>query len=113
MWARLANIALGIWLMFAPAVLDYGAPAATSDRVVGPLTAMFACIAVWEVTRMLRWLNLPLGIWLVAAPLFLDYPAAATWNSVVVGGCCAALALVRGPIRHRIGGGWRALLGGA
>jgi hypothetical protein len=61
---------------------------------------------------MLRWLNLPLGVWLLAAPLFLDYPAAAAWNSVVVGGCCGALALVRGSLRHQIGGGWRALFGG-
>ena len=113
MWPRLVNIALGVWLMFASAILDYGPPAATSDRVAGPLIAMFACIAVWEVTRVLRWLNVLLGIWLMVSPLLLDYSVAATWNSILVGGTCVALALVRGPIRHRIGGGWSAVLHGA
>ena len=41
MWPRLVSIALGAWLMAAPALLDYGDPARTSDRIVGPLSAVW------------------------------------------------------------------------
>ena len=68
MWPRIVNIALGLWLMVAPSVLDYGDPAAANDRIVGPIAAALAVIAVWEATRPLRWVNVVLGLWLVIAP---------------------------------------------
>lgn len=109
MWARIANALLGIWLMAAPAVLGYGPPASTSDRIVGPIAAAMAVIALWQVTRPLRWVNLALGLWLLAAPWLLGYGVAATANSTVVGLLMASLALIRGSVDQRIGGGWSAL----
>lgn len=110
MWARLANTAAGLWLMAAPAVLGYGGPAATNDRIVGPLAATFAVIAIWEVTRGLRWINLALGLWLLAAPWLLGgYPADATANSMAAGALLAVLSLVRGELRKTYGGGWPAV----
>ncbi|WP_026370315.1 SPW repeat domain-containing protein [Kallotenue papyrolyticum] len=110
MWARWVNLALGIWLMAAPAVLDYGPPASINDRIVGPLVAAFATIAMWQVTRGLRWLNLLLALWLLVAPWILGYPIAReVANSLVVGTIMALASGVRGPIKHRVGGGWRAL----
>ena len=109
MWPRLINIALGIWLIAAPAVLGYAAPAAINDRIVGPLIAVFACVAIWQATRSLRWLNAPLGMWLMLAPLILEYPRGALLNSILVGIAVAAVAMVRGNLVHRFGGGWPAI----
>lgn len=110
MWARLANTAVGIWLMAAPAVLGYGGPAATNDRIVGPLAATFAIVAIWETTRALRWLNLALGLWLLAAPWLLGgYAGDAVLNSLAAGALLALFSLVRGEMKQKYGGGWRAL----
>lgn len=109
-WARAATTALGIWLMAAPAVLGYGAPAATNDRIFGPIAAAVAIIAAWDVTRALRWIDLLIGIWPVAAPAVLSYEAIAAVNSALVGAAMALLSFVRGQVRQSFGGGWRALL---
>ena len=110
MWARFANTAVGLWLLAAPAVLGYGGPAANNDRIVGPLAATFAIIAIWEVTRGLRWLNLILGGWLLAAPWLLGgYTAGATTSSMAAGVLLAVFSLVRGKIRQEYGGGWPAV----
>ena len=109
MWPRLINAALGLWLMVAPAVLDYGDPARANDRIAGPLAASVAVIAIWEVARPLRWLNVALGLWLLAAPWLLGYPAVAALNSTAVGLVLGGCALIRGRLQQRVGGGWRAV----
>jgi hypothetical protein len=109
MLARIANISLGVWLMAAPAVLGYADPAETNDRIVGPLVATTAIIAIWEVTRPLRWVNLLLGVWLLVAPWVLDYERIAVTNSILVGVFIAGFALVGGAVKARVGGGWSSL----
>jgi SPW repeat len=109
MWPQLFNTALGIWLMAAPAVLEYGRPASTNDHIIGPLIATFACIAIWESTRSVRWVNLPLGLWLIAAPLILGHPQAAAINSVLCGIAIAVASCLGGAIQQRFAGGWSAL----
>lgn len=110
MWGQMINAGLGIWLMGAPAILSYAEPARTNDHIVGPLVATFATIAVWEVTRPLRWVNLLLGVWLLIAPLALGYgPGASTLNSLAVGAIVAVLAAFPGKIAQRFGGGWSSL----
>ena len=109
MWAQSVNVLLGLWLMAAPAVLGYGGTARMSDRIIGPLAASVALIAVAEVTRPVRWLNVVLGLWLLAAPWLLGAEWTAMVNSTVVGLLLIVLATVRGTVRHRFGGGWTAL----
>jgi hypothetical protein len=109
MWAQLLGALLGVWLMAAPAVLGYGAPAATADRIAGPLAAMFGVVAASEVTRGVRRANLPVGLWLLAAPWVLGYPTPAMLNSIGVGLLLAVLSFVRGTVRERFGGGWTSL----
>lgn len=96
----------GIWLMFAPAVLDYGDPAATSDRMAGPALAAIGFLAGFAITRGVRWLNLATGAWLVAAPFLLAFPTDATINSVLIGLAALALAPWGKPDQSRYGGGW-------
>jgi hypothetical protein len=100
---------LGIWLMAAPAGIGYGRPASTSDHIVGPLVATFACIALWEATRALRWTNLPLGLWLVVAALPLGHPPWGMLNGIVCGTTIAVLSCLGGRTEQRFGGGWASL----
>lgn len=108
MVARLMNVALGLWLMAAPDVLGHDGVAADNDHVCGPLAATFAMIALWEVTRPLRWANVAVGGWLVVASVLLPYPLAGGLNAAGVGLLLAALAFVQGRIRGQYGGGWSA-----
>ncbi|MGE0407442.1 MAG: SPW repeat protein [Candidatus Korobacteraceae bacterium] len=109
MYAQLLSAGIGIWLMAAPAVLHYHGAARTNDRIVGPVIAMFALVAVWEVTRGLRLANLPSAIWLLLAPWILSYGNAETLNSLVAGSAVLALSLVHGETTTRYGGGWSML----
>lgn len=108
-WPRIVSSGLGVWLMVAPAALGYNEPAATVDRIVGPLVASCSFIAAWAVLRGLRWLTLPLGVALILAPWMLGYELIPRWNSMVVGALVIALALPSDRTRERYGGGWSAL----
>jgi hypothetical protein len=108
--AQMTLTVVGLWLMAAPAVLGYGGAAATSDRVAGPVMAAIAFLAVFRITRGLRWLNLPVGAWLVAAPWLLGFPTDATVSSMVCGVMALVLAPIGSPDQSRYGGGWIALL---
>lgn len=110
MWARIVNAALGIWLMASPAVLGYAAPAETNDRIVGPLVATFAIIAISGVTRPLRWVNTAAGAWLLVAPWILGYDTTSTIvNNMLVGVVVIACSLVKGSVEDEFGGGWSSL----
>lgn len=95
--------------MAAPAVLGYAGPASAVHRLVGPVTAGFAFVAVWGFLRALRWMNVPMGALLLLLPWPLGFDPAATFISLVVGLALITLAFVRGPIPERYGGGWAAL----
>lgn len=108
---RLAAVAVGIWLMAAPAVLGYGGSAADNDRTTGPIIGCLAFVAIWPVVRTLRWATLPFGAWLLVAPLVLGYDdGLASVNSVVCGVLTMAAALFGGGVSRSFGGGWRSLV---
>jgi hypothetical protein len=108
--AQIALTITGLWLIAAPSVLDSGDAAATSAHIAGPAMAAVAFLAVFTITRPLRWANLPTGLWLLTAPWVLGFPTEVTINSTL----CGLLALVLAPIgkanQNRYGGGWHALL---
>ena len=110
MWAQVINTMLGVWLMAAPGALRYFGAARDNDHIVGPLIGTFACVAIWQCTRAVRWWNVPLGAWLIVAPWVLRYDAPpAIVNDMVVGAVVIALSCVRGRLDKRFGGGWSAL----
>lgn len=103
-WTLLLSMALGLWLMSAPAVFGTDSPAADSDQLVGALVLTTAAIATAEVIRPVRWLNLLFGAWLLAAPWLLGgYTTGAQWNAAAVGLALIPLSLPRGPVRERYG----------
>ena len=92
LWARRINLALGVWLFFAPWVLRQKLDVARyNDHWVG---LFIAAIAVMAVERpALRFLNLALGAWLVIAPVVFHYRGASWVNDVIVGCGVVAFAL--------------------
>ena len=109
MWSQVTNTGVGIWLMAAPTVFGYGKPAAASDYIVGPLVATFACIAIWEATRGVRWANVLLGAWVLVSPFIFGRPTAGMVNAVVCGLVIVGLACMGGHVQQRFGGGWTVL----
>ncbi len=108
--AQSASALVGVWLMFAPAVLEYSGAPADNDRVVGPIAISVALIAIFEVVRGLRFLNAAAGTWLVLSAFVLPYPAAGIASAVLSGVALTILALPGGRTKNRYGGGWRAVL---
>lgn len=106
---QLPAAALGIWLMAAPSVLGYRGAGADNDRIVGPVVASIALVAMAEAVRGLRLVNLATGAWLVVAAFVLPYPSDGTLNAVAVGAAVAVAALPGGWTHQRYGGGWRSL----
>jgi hypothetical protein len=103
-WTLLLSAALGVWLMFAPAVFGSEGGSADSDHLVGALVVTLAVIAMAEVMRAARFLNVLFGLWLVAAPWLLSGAAAgARWNDGLVGVLLILLSLPRGAVRERYG----------
>lgn len=107
--AQIILVVAGLWLEFAPWVLGYDGAAATSDRIAGPVMAATAFLAVFAITRGLRWVNLATGLWLVAAPWLLGFPLDATISSMICGVLALALAPVGSIDQAQYGGGWMAL----
>lgn len=108
-WPQALSAALGLWLMAAPAILGYAGTDADVHRIVGPVVASLAFVAMWDHVRPLRWANLSLAAALLVAPLVFDFAAVAIANGVAVAVALAALAFVRGDIEGEFGGGWSAL----
>jgi hypothetical protein len=108
--ARLAAVAAGVWLMFAPAVLHYDGVPATNDRIVGPIAASFAFVACWQVVMPLRWATIPFGAWLVVAPLALGFDPVGAWVSSILAGLVVVVtAFVGQDLADRFDGGWRSV----
>jgi uncharacterized membrane protein len=103
-WNLLVSAALGVWLMFAPAVFQTGGGAADSDHLVGALVVTVAVIAIGEVARAARFLNVLFGAWLAVGPWFLVGAAPGSrWNDLLVGVALVFLSLPRGKVRERFG----------
>jgi uncharacterized membrane protein len=99
-----ASLALGVWVMFAPALFGARGAVADSEHLAGALVVTFAAIALAEPLRILRLVNVALGAWIAAAPFLLDGATApGRWSALLVGGAIAALSLRRGPVRERYG----------
>lgn len=103
-WNLLVSAALGLWLMFAPAVLGSTGPAAHSDHLVGALIVTAAVIALADVGRATRFVNVLFGAWIIASPWLLGgATASATWNDLIVGVLVILLCFPRGPVGERYG----------
>jgi uncharacterized membrane protein len=104
--ALVASAALGLWLLFAPAVfgLPMKNPLSDSDHLVGALIVVVAVIAMAEVARPIRLVNALLGFWLLTAPWLLSGGStAARVNDSLIGAAVVLLALPLGSYREHYG----------
>lgn len=103
-WNLLLTVGIGVWLMFAPAVLKHTGTAADSDHLIGALIVTTAVIALSDVGRTIRFLNIILGAWIIASPWLLEGGTPSSkWNAVVVGAFVIALSARRGVVGERYG----------
>ena len=105
-WSLWLSVAIGVWLMFAPAAFGIAIdrPAADSDHLAGAIVIVVAIIALAEVARPARFVNVPIGLWLMVAPWFLSgATTAAQINSAVAGLAVALLSLPLGRLRDHYG----------
>lgn len=101
-WNLPVSALVGLWLMFAPAVLGNADRAADSDHLIGALIITFAVIAMAEVARPARLLNVAFGLWLIVAPwIVAGASPIGRWNDVAAGVLAIALSLRRGPVSER------------
>lgn len=112
MLPSLLSAAIGVWLIAAPGVLDYGGAAAANERIVGPVVASLAVIAAAEAVRGLRWANAVCGLWLLVTPLLLLHGGTPLLVELSAGAALLVLAPLGGRVQGRYGGGWRAVLRG-
>ncbi|HEX6125285.1 MAG TPA: hypothetical protein VFZ23_07910 [Pyrinomonadaceae bacterium] len=96
--------------MASTGVFGTGGAAKANSVICGALAASFSIIAIWEVTRGLRWLNTVIGCWLLIAVFGFDYERSGMVSGFVAGLLMIAMSLVRGTVKQRTGGGWKALL---
>jgi hypothetical protein len=107
---RLVTVLCGIWLMLSPAVLGYGGAAENNDRLIGPIVASFAFVAIWEVARSVRWAVVPFALWMPIAAFVLDYPEGPPQVSAAAAGILAIVTtLPQSGDPSRFGGGWTSL----
>jgi len=101
-WNLLLSAALGLWLMFVPALFGTEGAAADSDHLVGALIVTVSVIVMAEVIRAGRYLNVVFGAWVMAAPWLLTGAArTAMWNDMLAGVVLIAASIPRGPVRER------------
>jgi hypothetical protein len=104
-WNLAIVVALGGWLMAAPAVLNSDGAAAASDQLCGALILTFAAIGFGEASRFARLINVPIGLWVAAAPWVLSGATTMSrWNDVAVGLLVVTLSLRKGRVESRFGG---------
>jgi hypothetical protein len=105
-WGLTLSTALGIWLMFAPAV--FGIPIETSGadlhHLAGALIVVVSVTSMGEPLRMGRYLNIPLGLAVATAIWFVDGGTLASKLSGSVAGLlAAAVSVPKGPKKEAYG----------
>jgi uncharacterized membrane protein len=105
-WLQIIAIALGVWLLVSPAVLPSTGPGAAVARIGGPLAIWVGVLALRGVTRPFRALNVLTGMFLAITPWVVSNTSPLILSTVLVGWALIIIALPRGAVRQRTGGGW-------
>ena len=93
-WQDWAVLALGLWLILSPLILDFGLdgqPASVAVTVnfvlCGVGTILLAASALSVFRHWEEWLNAGLGLWLILSPVLLGFDASrpALWTALTAG----------------------------
>ena len=103
-WNLVLATAVGVWLMFTPAVLGTTGNAAHTDHLFGALIVTMTVIALADVGRATRFLNLLLAAGVIVSPWLLGGATTASkWSDALAGVLVILLSLRRGPVGERYG----------
>ena len=99
LWAHLANIGLGTWLLTAPPLLGLQSPGLVlSDAIAGAALMVFAALALSWRLGWARWVCAAIGAWVMSAPIVFWAPTAAGYlNDTLVGALVLAFAVALPP----------------
>jgi uncharacterized membrane protein len=104
-WWLVACTAIGIWLIFAPAVFGFSeAFPADIHHIGGSLIVAASVIAMGEPVRRLRYLNIPIGLSVAVLPWF--FGSIGPFASILASVCgllVLGLSIPRGPKRECYG----------
>jgi uncharacterized membrane protein len=105
-WNLAVCVALGIWMLIAPVVLQTKGEAETSCYITGALIIAIGMLACAEPARPVRLLGVLCGLWLlIFAPWSLTVTSPSTrLNEVAVGLVVVLCSALRGRIKERYGG---------
>lgn len=110
MWAQIINTILGLWVMIAPGIFDFGPAATDNGHIVGPVIVTFSVTAIWEATRSVRKANYPFAAWLLLAPWILNYSSDfAIISDMLSGVLVIVFSSFRGKVTQSFAGGWSSL----
>lgn len=109
MWAKIANIVLGLGVMVAPAIFKFEKIAANNNHIAGPSVLTFAIISLWEINRNVRFFNVVTGLWLVLSPFILHFASVDRIIDISTGIAIGIFSLFKERLKTRYGGGWRSL----
>jgi hypothetical protein len=109
MIGALLSVALGVWVIAAPDVLNSSELLRVSEHVVGPLVVGLSLASTSPVMRRLRIVNLaPAACLLGVGFITIDVGGGAI-NAIVVAIVLGSLAYIDRERRGHYGGGWRAV----
>lgn len=110
MWGAVLNTILGLWIMAAPGIFQYGPAASDNGHIVGPVIVTFSIVSMWEATRGVRKWNYLTAIWLLIAPWLLGYESnMPIISNMATGVLVIIFARLEGSVEKSYGGGWNAL----
>jgi nucleoside-diphosphate-sugar epimerase/uncharacterized membrane protein len=98
-WAHLFNIALGLWLLVSPVMIDLRSTGlAISDVASGIALMIFAALALSWRLGWARWACAAVGLWVMTAPLVFWAPTASGYlNDTLVGMLAVGFAVLAPP----------------
>lgn len=96
LWAHMANVVFGVWLITSPASFGYQNTAMMwSDIVSGALLVVFGLLSLSPKRFWAPWAACFVGIWLGFAPLTLWAPTAAAYlNDTLIGALVIAFSVL-------------------
>lgn len=104
-WNLIVSLAVGLWFMISPGLLDFNGKLADSNHLVGALIISMSIIAMSEVVRSLRFINTLFGAWLIASVWIFSNPGSTVlWSQIVAGILLIALSFPKGIINDEHGG---------
>lgn len=100
----LASSAIGLWLIFSPAIFSDSQTLAKIENLSGALIITFSVIAMGESIRTFRFVNILIALLVMLSPfIFESATNAGTINNIICGIIVIGLSIPRGKLKESFG----------